>query len=652
MAEVKKPSKLDELKGTEKDLLDLGYPDNSAEVSVVRQRIRDLENKQLDKTYQEYPSQSIYENPEAINLDYSDIMKQVTGSYPKEQEDLDEWKRNYANRSIKSTVPLETTAEEIGVFDPSTQNFSEVVKTPEFQQFLKDMQEELVSEDRSKTTEEGTKGIRGTLTEILYPQGIEASRSGKEYGLGDAAVETAFNVGEAVPWGAPFKIGAVGRVGAAIARVLEPVSKIPVVGPTVYKGIEEIPGKAISLIPSVARKVEQVPFGAIANQAIMPVARESYNVLGRDKDLSDAAIDAGFGTGVNFGTPLAVKGALRGTTRALKIPTIAAKLEKLTRDVENKRAAEELEEATGKLYKKKGLNGDRYVGDDINMFDELEPKSAEPQSELGTREKESIKNALGKSSMDAYEKIAKKANLERKIAPRLIGYKDYSNLIKELKFNENPLAQPYHEYIVRSAKPPRSLDERMFDVLSNPNATEESIGSRLDDTERFGKRQDPIDAYGAWVTEDPYLKSLRYNIPGANQSAYYTKAQAKALGDKNLKGKLTEESRRLMDLKGTKDPLAIEKIGKYTPVIESVEDLAEMGKEFGINALGQNKDAARVIPYVGDKLVDSREAKKNIAKESHDEKEARWENGYATFEERKTPEYKAWEKENIQKLAR
>jgi hypothetical protein len=76
-----------------------------------------------------------------------------------------------------------------------------------------------------------------------------------------------------------------------------------------------------------------------------------------------------------------------------------------------------------------------------------------------------------------------------------------------------------------------------------------------------------------------------------------------------------------------------------------------MGKEFGLNAMGQSKDAIRVIPYVGDKIVESREKKKNIIGESSEEKESRWAKGYSTVSEQKMPEYKKWYESNIKRLA-
>lgn len=611
-------------------------------ISETENKIRDLENKNLDKTYQEYPTQYVdpsIKEPTIGNIDYSEIMKQVTGSYPKEQSDLDEWKRNYASRTLNSTVPLERTAKEIGVLDTDKgQRFSDIVKTPKFQQFLKDMQGEVVSGDREKIAEEGTSGPRGWLTNVLYPQGIESVKSGAEYTPVDAGVETAFNVGEATPWGAPFKIGSAGRVGAAIARILGPVGS-------------KISEKVISFVPNVSRKLEKVPaIGAIANQSIMPVARETYNLAAMDKELSDAAGDAGIGTAINFGTPLAAKGAFRGFNRAINLPGIAAKIENLTSDVDKKRAADELSEAAEKLYKKKGLTPEKYPVSDIPLSDE---------SWIGPIEQEAIRKSMGKETMDAYGNIAKKANFERNLSPELVNSKDYANFIKSLRYNDNPLAEPYHEFTVRSANVPRSKKERWDDLFPpdvnivkyrTTDVDKERIAKRVADDSRFGERQPLISSYDAWMSEDPYIKSLSYNTPGANQSLYYTKAQAKALGDPKLEGTLTEEARRIMDHKGTKDPLAIERSSKFTPAIEFGEDIAGMGTEFVLNAWGQDKDAARVVPYVGDKLVDWRESKKNVAKESPDEKEERWSDGYVTFEETKTPEYKAWKEDRISNL--
>lgn len=655
-------------------------------ISEIESKIRDLENKNLDKTYQEYPTQYVdpsIKEPTIGNIDYSEIMKQVTGSYPKEQSDLDEWKRNYANRTINSTVPLERTAKEIGILDTDKgQRFSDIVKTPKFQQFLKDMQGEVVSGDREKIAEEGTSGPRGWLTNIAYPQGIESVKSGEEYTpgligaglshvtaprfgesiveskdwnpIGDFGAETIFNVGEATPWGAPYKIGSAGRVAAAIARLIGPtVGKVPGVGKLAQKGIEkglsiagtgvdEVEDKVLSKVPKASRWLEKAPiFGAIANQSIMPVARETYNLAARDKELSDAAGDAGIGTAINFGTPLAAKGAFRGFNRAINLPGIAAKIEKLTSDVDKKRAADELAEATESLYKKKGLTPEKYPVSDIPLPDE---------SVTGLVEQEAIRKSMGKEAMDAYENIAKKANFERNISPELVNSKAYANFIKSLRYNDNPLAEPYHEFTVRSAKPPRKMIDKVDEVLLNPNAPDDVVSKRLDNNQIFGKRQPLISSYDAWMTEDPYIKSLSYNTPGANQSMYYTKAQANALGDPKLEGTLTEEARRIMDLKGTKDPLAIERSSRFTPLIETGEDLAGMGTEFVLNAWGQDKDAARVVPYVGDKLVDWRESKKNVAKESPDEKEERWSDGYVTFEETKTPEYKAWKEDRISNL--
>jgi len=694
--EKKKTSKLDELKGSEKELLYLGYDDESEEIKSVREQIRDLENKNLDKTYQEYPTTYVdpsIKEPTIGNIDYSEIMKHVTGSYPKEQSDLDEWKRNYANRTINSTVPLETTAEEIGELDTDKgERFSDIVKTPKFQQFLKDMQGEVVSGDREKIAEEGTSGPRGWLTNIAYPQGIESVKSGSEYTpgligaglshvtapmfgesvveskdwnpIGDFGAETAFNVGEATPWGAPFKVGSAGRVAAAIARLIGPtVGKVPGVGKLAQKGIEKglsvagkgvdkVEDKLLSKVPKASRWLEKVPaVGAIANQSIMPVARETYNLAARDKELSDAAGDAGIGTAINFGTPLAAKGAFRGFNRAINLPGIAAKIENLTSDVDKKRAADELSEAAEKLYKKKGLTPEKYPVSDIPLSEE---------SIIGPIEQEGIRKSIGKETMNAYGNIAKKANFERNISPELVNSKDYANFIKSLKYNDNPLAEPYHQFTVRSADVPRSKKERWDDLFppdvkkkGNYIATDvdkERIAKRVADDSRFGERQPLISSYDAWMSEDPYIKSLSYNTPGANKSMYYTKEQAEALGDPNLKGTLTEEARRVMDLKGTKDPLAIERSSRFTPLIETGEDLAGMGTEFVLNAWGQDKDAARVVPYVGDKLVDWRESKKNIAKESPDEKEERWSDGYVTFEETKTPEYKAWKEDRISNL--
>ena len=592
--EKKKTSKLDELKKEEAYLVSTPDPNHELEndILAVRQKIKDLENKQTEKIYEQSPSKSVLENPEQINLDYSEIMKNATGAYPKDQDELDSWKKNYANRSLFSTVPLETTAEETGIYKPDEQKFSDAVKSPDFQQFLKDMQVEAIASDRQSIADEGSKGVRGTLTEILYPEGMKSVREGTEYTPADAAVETAFNVGEAIPWGAPFK------VGGAISKVLAPIFK-------------------------ASRKVEHVPFGMVANQTIMPAGRETYNALARDKDLGTSAADAGIGTAINVGTPLAIKGAFRSLSRGIKLPRIMSKFDKILTDVDKKRASEELAEETEQLYKKEGLN--------IPVSEaELYP------SELSDKERKKVASDLS-GVIGSYSEIAKKANRERAIAPKLVGTKAYADLIKELKFNENPLAESYHNYMVSATDAPI---DNVKKIRAKSKTPEFNFYDELAKEEnRIGKRIDPISAYEAWASNDPYITALRYNVPDANPSLY------------NENGKLTKEAKQLMDLKGTKDPLDLDRIGKGTQTLETVSDFAGMGKEFGLNAMGQSKDAVRVIPYVGDKIVESREKKKNIIGESSEEKESRWAKGYSTVAEQKMPEYKKWYETNIERLA-
>jgi len=300
-----------------------------------------------------------------------------------------------------------------------------------------------------------------------------------------------------------------------------------------------------------------------------------------------------------------------------------SKFDKILTDVDKKRASEELAEETEQLYKKEGLN--------IPVSEaELYP------SELSDKERKKVASDLS-GVIGSYSEIAKKANRERTIAPKLVGTKAYADLIKELKFNENPLAESYHNYMVSATDAPIDNVKKIRAKSKTPDFN--FYDELAKEENRIGKRIDPLSAYEAWASNDPYITALRYNVPDANPSLY------------NAKGKLTKEAKQLMDLKGTKDPLDLDRIGKGTQTLETISDFAGMGKEFGLNAMGQSKDAVRVIPYVGDKIVESREKKKNIIGESSEEKESRWAKGYSTVAEQKTPEYKKWYESNIKRLA-
>jgi hypothetical protein len=613
---------IDELKSNIKEderLLNIAkdrYPEDvdyyTNEIAKYTAQLSDLEGKKISKTFSPYPSAEDYPSntstaiPDSESVrtpvDYANYMFRVTGNYPKDNAELENWKKDYANTVInKSNVPLSFIAKQIGL-QGENQRFSDIVNKPEFQQFLKDMQNKQLETERQQIIDDKYKDAKWYeypgyfLSELMYPAGIEAVKTGKNYTLGNAATETGINVAESVPWGAPLKAGALAsKFGSwASERLLQNVPNIVKKAGTYAAKVPTIPFKAMEF----AGKAPLV-LGSVLTNSAVPIGREIYNVAEFDKPISDAAIDAGIGTAVNLGTPLFVEGALRGLTRATKNNVVGDVLTRLSNAIYRKKNTEEVLAKKANLYKKANIDND------LNLTRKIPDTYTENE-----------KNILNNMFMQGDDYLKDKIAAESGI----VTAKDYRNVLEYFENMGNEEGAKWARRM-ESLTPDEVLNNTKFKINKSKND---------------------------YITEtdfkpDDFSESVLYT--GPRYSNYNPKTK-----------KLTQIARDQLKNKGSKNIMDLAEVPKYVKQGEIAQDLYELLSTYGINKLGKGDYAKRIVPVSEDfqkKYInpETRNEPKNIINETPDETNKRWSKGFATFDEQKTPEYQTWLAENIKRLA-
>ena len=566
---------------------------------------------------------------ESDQTDYATIMKTVGQPAPKNQAEVEAFKGRLAKDVYGKDLSLVDIARTAGFKVPKYEEgpkqgqykFSETVKTPEFQKFLKDMQESQRVSDMRKMVDKETRfrdytdpetgeqvhisfpeGVQNKIMDLMFPTTLSRlSKGDQNITYADVDKEKGVNLLEALPLGsalrAPFAAAKFGLKAAKYGS-----------GPV---------AKAIAGL---------IDIGAA------PVAREGYNIAKGEKGWTDARNDALTGTLFNYAVPHVLD---VGAGSIKEYVPVAKKAIESYLDKRNMgKNIDELLKGPSKAKKPDidfnsiasvSEEGIPEIGRVKSELERTGQFSKERQDALASnikRNRDQRAYQIPISDREMRDRLSDKDYLEwiqsQKENPVL---SDYLNYMKEVtsKEGEVPVKSPYVQTVLSNKAPYKS--SMIFDKNGNlyPNIQKEieeqgvsnpleyaPVKMALDEPKTwFGKRIDNITRSGGNGQE--IVGDIAKGAGRLGMNKYSESEGGKAIGKSMPWG---------ADEKTEEAPTETE---------EQKKSRQKKGKFY-------NTEKSKEID----------EYKKT--------KEYRWENGYATTEERKSPEYKEWEANKIRSL--
>lgn len=553
---------------------------------------------------------------ESDQTDYATIMKNVGQPAPKNQAEVEAFKGRLAKDVYDKDLSLVDIARSSGFNVPKYEDgpkkgqykFSETVKTPEFQKFLKDMQESQRVADMRKMVDKETRfldytdpdtgeqvhipfteGVRNQIMDLMYPTTLSRlSKGDQNITKSDVDKETGVNLLESLPVGsalrAPFKAAKYGSgpVAKAIAGLID--------------------------------------IGAA------PAAREVNNISEGEKGYADAARDAATGTLFNYAVPHVIDvgaGSIKEYVPIAK-KAIESYLDKrnMGKNIDEllkgptKARKPEIDFSDIASISEEGIPEIGRVKSELERTGQFSKERQEGLASNLKRNRDQKSSQIPISDREMRDKLSDKDYLEwiqsQKENPVL---SDYLNYMKEVtsKEGEVPIKSPYVQTVLANKAPYKS--SMIFDEKGNlyPNIKkeieEQGISNQLDYAPVKMALDEPKTWFGKRI--DNITRS------GGN--------------GQEIVGDIAKSAGRLG-------------MNKYSE--------SEGGKAIGKSMPWSADEKTEEAPTETEEQKKSRQKKGKFynTEKSKEIKEYRWENGYATTEERKSPEYKEWEANKIRSL--
>ena len=566
---------------------------------------------------------------ETDQTDYATIMKTVGQPAPKNQAEVEAFKGRLAKDVYDKDLSLLDIARSAGFNVPKYEDgpkqgqykFSETVKTPEFQKFLKDMQESQRVADMRKMVDKETRfrdytdpdtgeqvhipfteGVWNQIVDLMYPTTLSRlSKGDQNITNSDVDKETAINLIESLPFGsmvrAPFAAAKYGS--GAIAK-----------------------GAA-----------------GLADISAAPVAREVYNVSKGEKGWTDAGRDALTGTLFNYAIPHVID---VGAGSIKEYVPIAKKAIEGYLDKRNiGKNIDELLKGPSKA-RKPDVTFDTGLKNVDKNIPTVNDKQTNELSQFLKKTKDNEAEAIINTDLDMRSKLNDVEYLEwlqnQKDNPFINDYTNYMNSLakdektrlltdNEGKFINTPyidynkqIKTPYVQNVIASKSP--YSKNMIFDKQGNiyPHIKDEMTEAGIENALEYGPVRVALNEPKTW------FGSVIDELTRSN-SAFKTIPEGAAKGAGRFAMNKYSES------EGGKS------IGKSMPwgADEKTEEVPTETKEQ--KAFRQKKGKF----YNNERSKEIDEYKKSP--------EYRWSRGFATFAEKNTPEYQTWLAENIKHLA-
>lgn len=570
---------------------------------------------------------------ETDQTDYATIMKTVGQPAPKSQAEVEAFKGRLAKDVYDKDLSLVDIARSAGFKVPKYEDgpkkgqykFSETVKTPEFQKFLKDMQESQRVADMRKMVDKETRfldytdpetgeqvhipfgeGVWNQIRELMWPTTLNRlSKGDQNITNADVDKETAINLLEALPFGsmarAPFIASKYGS--GAIAK-----------------------GAA-----------------GFADISAAPVAREVYNVSKGEKGWPDAGRDAFTGTLFNYAIPHVLD---VGAGSIKEYVPIAKKAIESYLDKRNiGKNIDELLKGPSKA-RKPDVTFDTGLKNVDKNIPTVNDKQTNELSQFLKKTKDNEAEAIINTDLDMRSKLNDVEYLEwlqnQKDNQFINDYTNYMNSLakdekarlltdNEGKFINTPyidynkqIKTPYVQNVIASKSP--YSKNMIFDKQGNiyPHIKDEMTEAGIENALEYGPVRVALNEPKTWVG------SVIDELTRSN-SAFKTIPEGAAKGAGRFAMNKYSES------EGGKS------IG------ESINNSMPWGADEKTEEVPTETEEQKKFRQKKGKFYNNERSKE--IDEYKKSPEYRWSRGFATFAEKNTPEYQTWLAENIKHLA-
>ena len=606
-----------------------------------------LDNKEL-KNLNEYESTTLKEKGDKYipptsygDLNYADIMRQLNKS-ASTPEDIEKFKSMLADKIMHDeSFNVVKFARMVKLGDDKNgdgqYSYEEIIRSPDFQRFLTDMQAQSQKEQIAKDVDKELRysdsdtdedrpwyeNLRGGVTQLAYPITVEKIKRGgflnnNETGSAPIALETAVNAAELLP----ISIG-TSAIGKVVSKVAPQLTK-------------NVIAKAISSL---------LAGGAIYGAG--PIARSAVeqNQNRQNFSTSEFASDAAKGTVFNYAAPKFLT-QFAGPI-AEKIPIVKKAIDRAT---SNKQINRDLEDVIQIPSKAKPITSFGQTKQERQFINKAKKVGAAfPETDSREAVKGIYKDAL--------------IDLRNNSTPS-----EYLSFMDELKAKNNRFVDKLREENFNTI----STELAKKDVPITYKGVFDKNGELnvIYKNKLKNKNKEQFDAIDA---ERPKIKDIK-EYTDDTVLDFIKKEEEKGKAKDELLDYLTKTSADEIPEVNVALRAPRNKIDEFAQKVsqsDPIEAIANVLSRYGINKISSSDKGADLAESVINFLPGTEEketpdiVKKNKADKSgrsykgdtnniqaiQKARDERWADGFATFAEKNTPEYQTWLAENIKHLA-